>query len=96
MNTTAFTRSRRGGSRAESRTYKKALRFLRADVRCLLVLARLALDDAAPLESTGAPLVDFDDAGVVLAAAAHEVAAVDADARLVALSAVGSLDAWRG
>lgn len=65
-------------------------------MRCLLVLARLALDDAAPLESTGAPLVDFDDAGVVLAAAAHEVAAVDADARLVALSAVGSLDAWRG
>lgn len=91
MNTSAFTRSRRRADPNSAR--RKPAQFLRADVRRLLVLARLALDDATPLESTGTPLVYLDDAGVVFAAAAHEVASVHADARLVALSSVRPLDA---
>lgn len=54
--------------------------------------AQLALDLAAPVEGAGAPLDHRDLLGLVAPAAAHQVAAVDADARVVALPAVGAED----
>lgn len=55
--------------------------------------AELALDLAAPVEGAGAPFDDDHLLGAVSTAAAHEVASVDADAGLVALTTVRSLDA---
>lgn len=55
--------------------------------------AQLALDLAAPVEGAGAPLDYRHLLSLVTSAAAHEVAAVDADARVVALPPVGAEDA---
>lgn len=54
--------------------------------------APLALDLAAPVEGAGAPLDHRHLLRLVAPAAAHEVAAVDADARVVALPPVGAQD----
>lgn len=54
--------------------------------------AHLAFDLAAPVESAGAPLDEHHLLSLVAPAAAHQVAAVDADARLVALPPVGAED----
>lgn len=54
--------------------------------------AHLALDLAAPVEGAGAPLVRHHLLRLVAPAAAHEVAAVDADAGVVADPAVGAQD----
>lgn len=58
--------------------------------------AQLALDLAAPVEGAGAPLDYGDLLSLVASAAAHQVAAVDADARVVALPAVSAQDAEFG
>lgn len=52
-----------------------------------------ALDFATPVEGAGAAFDDFADFGAVAAAAAHQVAAVDADRRLVADAALRAGDA---
>lgn len=54
--------------------------------------AHLAFDLAAPVEGAGAPLDYRHLLRLVAPAAAHQVAAVDADARLVALPPVGAQD----
>jgi len=59
----------------------------------LFCLAYLTLDLAAPVERAGAPLNHHHFLGLVAPAAAHQVAAVDADAGVVALSAVSAQDA---
>lgn len=61
-----------------------------ARVYRLLGPAELALDFAAPVERAIAPLDDDDLLRLVASPAAHEVAAVDADARVVALPAVSA------
>lgn len=58
--------------------------------------APLALDLAAPVEGAGAPLDHRHLLRLVAPAAAHEVAAVDADARVVALPPVSAQDAEFG
>lgn len=58
--------------------------------------AQLALDLAAPVESAGAPLDYRHLLCFVAPAAAHQVAAVDADARVVALPPVSAQDAEFG
>lgn len=55
--------------------------------------AQLALDLAAPVESAGAPLDYRHLLSLVAPAAAHQVAAIDADARVVALPPVSAQDA---
>lgn len=62
----------------------------------LFRLAHLALDLAAPVEGAGAPLDYRDLLSLVAPAAAHQVAAVDADARVVALPPVSAQDAEFG
>lgn len=54
--------------------------------------AELALDLAAPVEGAGAPLDYHHLLCLVAPAAAHQVAAVDADARVVALPSVSAQD----
>lgn len=58
--------------------------------------AQLALDLAAPVEGAGAPLDYRHLLCLVAPAAAHQVAAVDADARVVALPPVSAQDAEFG
>ena len=55
--------------------------------------ADFALDFATPMESAGAPLHHLFDLRSVASTAAHEVASVDADGRLVAHSSLRSGDA---
>lgn len=59
----------------------------------LLVSAKLTLDLATPMESAGASFDDRHLLGLEASAAAHQIAAVDSDARVVALSAVRAEDA---
>lgn len=54
--------------------------------------AQLTFDLAAPVEGAGTPLDYRHLLSLVAPAAAHQVAAVDADARFVALSPVGAQD----
>lgn len=65
---------------------------LQTRVYCLFRPAHLAFDLAAPVKSTGAPLDILHLLSLVAPAAAHQVAAVDADARLVAEPPVGAED----
>lgn len=58
--------------------------------------ALLALDLAAPVEDACAPLDHHHLLSLVAPAAAHQIAAVDAEAGVVALSSVGAEDAERG
>ncbi|KAJ8867616.1 hypothetical protein PR048_031419 [Dryococelus australis] len=67
-----------------------------ARVDGLLRPAQFALDLTAPVEGARAPLHDNHLLSPVASAAAHEVAAVDADGRVVALAAVRALDAQAG
>lgn len=62
----------------------------------LFRFAYLTLDLAAPVEGAGAPLDYNHLLSFVASAAAHQVAAVDADARFVALSPVSAQDAEFG
>lgn len=66
---------------------------LEAGVDRLLRPANFALDFAAPVESAGAPLDHLLHLRLVASATAHEVAAVDADRRLVADSTLRAGDA---
>lgn len=59
----------------------------------LLRATQLALDLAAPVEGTVAPLHHEHGLGPVPSAAAHEVAAVDTDTRVVAGTPVRTGDA---
>lgn len=59
-------------------------------------LAQLALDLAAPVEGAGAPLDYRHLLSLVTPAAAHQVASVDANARVVALPPVSAQDAEFG
>lgn len=59
----------------------------------LLRPAQFTLDLAAPVEHARAPLHHCDLLRPVAPAAAHQIAAVHAQGRVVALSAVGALDA---
>lgn len=59
-------------------------------------LAQLALDLAAPVEGAGAPLDYRHLLSLVAPAAAHQVASVDANARVVALPPVSAQDAEFG
>lgn len=59
-------------------------------------LALLALDLAAPVEYAIAPLDHHHLLSLVAPAATHQIAAVDAEAGVVALSPVGAQDAERG
>lgn len=61
---------------------------LEARVYRLLDSAELTLDLATPVKRAGASLDHRHLLGLVASAAAHQVAAVDTDARVVALSAV--------
>lgn len=58
--------------------------------------AQLALDLATPVEDAGAPLDHQHLLRLVASAAAHQIAAVDAEAGVVALSPVGAQDTERG
>lgn len=60
---------------------------------CFLGPAQLALDLTAPVEGTRAPFHHHDLLSPVAAAAAHQVTPVHADAGVVALATVRSLDA---
>lgn len=64
-----------------------------ARVDDLLRPADLAFDFAAPVEGARAPLDHLLDLRLVAAAAAHQIAAVDADRRLVAHAALRAGDA---
>lgn len=59
-------------------------------------LAQLALDLATPVEDTGAPLDHIHFLSLVAPAAAHQIAAVNAEAGFVALSPVGAEDTQGG
>lgn len=59
----------------------------------LLDFAELTLDLAAPVKRAGASLDDGHLLRFVASAAAHQVAAVDTDTRVVALSTVGAENA---
>lgn len=59
----------------------------------LLDFAELTLDLAAPVKRAGASLNDGHLLRFVASAAAHQVAAVDTDTRVVALSTVGAENA---
>lgn len=59
----------------------------------LLNFAELTLDLAAPVKRAGASLDDCHLLRFVASAAAHQVAAVDTDTRVVALSTVGAENA---
>lgn len=59
----------------------------------LLDFAELTLDLAAPVKRAGASLDDSHLLRFVASAAAHQVAAVDTDTRVVALSTVGAENA---
>lgn len=59
----------------------------------LLDSAELTLDLAAPMERAGASLDDRHLLRLVASAAAHQVAAVDTDTRVVALSTVSAENA---
>jgi len=65
-----------------------AVRGLLARVHCLPVLAHAALDLATPQESAVAPFGHQGLVGLVAAAAAHQVAPVQAEGRLVARATV--------
>lgn len=65
-------------------------------VYCLFRPAQLTLDLAAPVEGAGAPLDYRHLLSFVASAATHQVAAVDADARVVALSPMCAQDAEFG
>lgn len=58
----------------------------------LFRFAQLTFDLAAPVEGAGAPLDYRHLLSFVTSATAHQVAAVDADARIVALSPVSAED----
>lgn len=64
-----------------------------ARVNGFLNVTRLALDLAAPVESACAPFDHDHFLRPIASAAAHQVAAVDADRGVVALAAVRALDA---
>lgn len=66
---------------------------LQARVYRLFRPAQLALNLAAPMEGACAPLDQRHLLSLVASAAAHQVATVDADARIVTLSSVGAQDA---
>lgn len=66
---------------------------LEARVYRLLDSAELTLDLATPVEGAGASLDDRHLLRLVASAAAHQVAAVDSDAGVVALPAVSAKDA---
>lgn len=87
---------REGGSLFEkngNRGWREGWVGLETRVYRLLDFAELTLDLAAPVKRAGASLDDGHLLRFVASAAAHQVAAVDTDTRVVALSTVGAENA---
>lgn len=87
---------REGGSLFEkngNRGWREGWVGLETRVYRLLDFAELTLDLAAPVKRAGASLDDGHLLRFVASAAAHQVAAVDTDTRVVALSTMGAENA---
>lgn len=84
-----------GGSLFEKNGNRGGEKWVGLETRVyrLLDFAELTLDLAAPVKRAGASLDDGHLLRFVASAAAHQVAAVDTDTRVVALSTVGAENA---